>query len=298
MERRKDIRKKANTFDKRLRTAWVWVCRLVGIALLLVYIGVFLRVRGEEKRRIENEELEKGMLDGRLSMDGYTLMLDSIIPLYRLIPVEGGEMGMFRYVFGNATPSEEKCYIRSFFIGQSLIDSRFAAYIMNGEVADDSVFGENRTESEWQIFIDRLNKKTGMSFRMPTSDEWEYAARGGQKSKGYIYAGGNNIHDVALCKGDTIIILNTVSPILKRKRPNELDLYDMSGGLWELTSTKKFDTSDAIYKALLGDKIKESYIARGGSFDTDSTQCRIDYNPLLRPDDDEKTGLRLVLDYE
>ena len=48
-----------------------------------------------------------------------------------------------------------------------------------------------------QTFISRLNELTGMAFRLPTDAEWEYAARGGNRSKGYTYAGSNNVDDVA-----------------------------------------------------------------------------------------------------
>ena len=74
-------------------------------------------------------------------------------------------------------------------------------------------------------FIDRLNALTGMHFRMPTEAEWEYAARGGNKSKGYLYAGSNTLTQVAQTS------LGTVAKLL----PNELGIYDMSGNIAEMT---------------------------------------------------------------
>ena len=80
-----------------------------------------------------------------------------------------------------------------------------------------------------QEFISRLNKATGKKYRLPTEEEWEYAARGGNKSQGYKYSGSNNKNAVAWHKGNS---QNTSHPVGK-KQPNELGIYDMSGNVWE-----------------------------------------------------------------
>ena len=81
-----------------------------------------------------------------------------------------------------------------------------------------------------QEFIERLNKLTGLQFRMPTEAEWEYAARGGNKSKGYKYAGSDNIDEVAWHALNS----DNQMHIVATKKPNELGLYDMTGNSWEL----------------------------------------------------------------
>lgn len=80
-----------------------------------------------------------------------------------------------------------------------------------------------------QEFIEKLNELTGRHFRIPTEAEWEFAARSGNKTHGYPYAGSENLSEVAWCSENTD---NMTHPVGQRK-PNELSLYDMSGNVRE-----------------------------------------------------------------
>ena len=85
-----------------------------------------------------------------------------------------------------------------------------------------------------QGILRELNKKTNKYFRLPSNAEWEFAARGGNYSKGYYYPGSNNYDEVAIhdyeCERDNDGYL--IVPV-GTKRPNELGIYDMAGYVWE-----------------------------------------------------------------
>ena len=131
-------------------------------------------------------------------------------------------------------------------------------------------------------FIDKLNEMVkdqlpaGKKFALPTEVEWHYAAMGGQQSKGYKYAGSNTIGEVAWYKDNC----NSSTQPVGKKQPNELGIYDMSGNVWEFTST------------LADGKV----ITCGGGWTSEANWCEAN---LSFPDDPDtrfnNTGLRLVI---
>ena len=96
---------------------------------------------------------------------------------------------------------------------------------------DDS---DKQSIGDCQTFISKLNELTGMNFRLPTEAEWEYAARGGNRSKGYMYSGSNDVGEVAWYSGNLVDVEGkTKTHDVKTKKANELGIYDMSGNVLE-----------------------------------------------------------------
>ena len=143
-----------------------------------------------------------------------------------------------------------------------------------------------------QKFIRKLNQLTGKQFRLPTEAEWEYASRGGSKSRGYKYAGGNDLGSVAWYNGNSGGKTHDVG----QKQPNELGLYDMSGNVWEWCQDWYGDYSSSFQTNPTGSSSGSYRVYRGGSWSDLARFCRVSYRdgdaPGFRIYD---LGLRLAL---
>ena len=151
---------------------------------------------------------------------------------------------------------------------------------------------EHVSWNDCQTFITKLNQLTGKNFRLPTEAEWEYAARGGNKSKGYKYAGSNNLNDVAWYSDNSS---SRTHPV-KQKQANELGLYDMSGNVWEWCQDWFCNYSSGAQTNPTGAASGSYRVLRGGSWYYSARLCRVsfrNYNaPTFYSDD---LGLRLAL---
>ncbi|MBR3831024.1 MAG: formylglycine-generating enzyme family protein [Muribaculaceae bacterium] len=150
------------------------------------------------------------------------------------------------------------------------------------------------------IFIPRLNKITGKKFRLPTEAEWEYAARGGNKSKGYKYSGSNTIGEVAWYLNNAYEV-GSSSPDygthqVGTKAPNELGLYDMSGNVYEWCSDWFGSYSSSAQSNPTGPSSGSSRVLRGGGWPGSARHCRVSvryfYDPAYRG---SHRGFRLVM---
>ena len=145
---------------------------------------------------------------------------------------------------------------------------------------------------ECQTFISKLNSITGNQYRLPTEAEWEYAARGGNRSNGYKYSGSNTLGNVAWYdynSGDKTHEVMT-------KSPNELGLYDMSGNVMEWCSDWFGGYLSSDQTNPKGASSGSYRVIRGGSWDDSARCCRVSYHFSLMPSFRYTgLGLRLVL---
>ena len=131
-----------------------------------------------------------------------------------------------------------------------------------------------------------------MQFRLPTEAEWEYAARGGDRSKGYKYAGSGNLDEVGWYGGNSGKHTHPVG----EKKPNELGLYDMSGNVWEWCQDWYGDYTDEAQTNPTGPQSGGVRVLRGGSSWLNARFCRVSYRCSGDPGNRYGSiGLRLVL---
>lgn len=241
---------------------------------------------------------------------------------FRMVAVEGGTFMMGGTPEqGSSSYSDEKpvheVTLSGFAIGETEVTQALWTALMgwnpskfrqsNGYPEDLQRPVEYVSWTDCQDFIARLNELTGRTFRLPTEAEWEYAARGGNKSRGYKYAGGDSIADVAWYYDNSRIPIldeytgyyhdELVTHTVATKAPNELGLYDMSGNVLEWCydwwgyygSAAVVNPTGNIYPS-------KGRISRGGCFSTVADDCsvarRYSYDPWIKG---ASTGFRLAL---
>jgi formylglycine-generating enzyme required for sulfatase activity len=151
---------------------------------------------------------------------------------------------------------------------------------------------ENVSWDDCQTFIARLNSITGRSFSLPTEAQWEFAARGGNSSRGYKYSGSHFVDNVALYRDNSGNVTHDVGT----KSANELGLYDMSGNVWEWCSDWYGNYSSNSQTNPTGSYSGSDRVFRGGSWCHIARYCRVSSRFNYAPDYRiNYIGLRLVL---
>lgn len=220
---------------------------------------------------------------------------------FKMIYVEGGSFMMGAADDDSEAYDDEKPRHKVTLDSYCMAETQVTQALWEAVMGDNpSLFkGGNRpvefvTWNDCQEFLKKLNALTGMQFRLPTEAQWEYAARGGKCSKGYKYAGGNNLDNVAWWDGNS----NGETHDVKQKEPNELGLYDMAGNVNEWCN----DWFDENYYANSPEHNPQGSgsdylrVLRGGSWCSDARLCRLSYRGEYGPNYCPDTyGLRLAL---
>jgi formylglycine-generating enzyme required for sulfatase activity len=138
-----------------------------------------------------------------------------------------------------------------------------------------------------QEFLQKLNAQTEETYRLPTEAEWEYAARGGKSSKGYLYSGSNEVGEVAWYgsnyeQGNTHGSEKTTRPV-GGKKSNELGLYDMSGNVYEWCSDWYGAYENSAQQNPRGPESGTLRVYRGGSWGNAPRYCRAANRPGSTP---------------
>ncbi|MBQ6238212.1 MAG: SUMF1/EgtB/PvdO family nonheme iron enzyme [Bacteroidales bacterium] len=200
---------------------------------------------------------------------------------FKMVYVEGGTftMGATAEQGDDAYDDEKpahKVTLSGYHIGEVPVTQALWKAVMGGNPSSFKGYDNPVEVVDWdecQEFVEKLNKITGEQFRLPTEAEWEYAARGGNRSRGYKYAGSNNIDEVAWYDGNSD---NNTHPV-RQKKANELNLYDMSGNVWEWCNDLEGNYGDTLQTNPTGPTSGFRYIVRGGSWFDDATHCRVSF---------------------
>ena len=122
-----------------------------------------------------------------------------------------------------------------------------------------------------QAYATWVSRETGEAYRLPTEAEWEYAARGGRKSRGYIYAGSDTLNAVGWYRDNSGYRTHPVG----QKGPNELGLYDMSGNVWEWVQDWYGDYPRGSVTDPRGPSSGAYRVGRGGGWLNGARKCRV-----------------------
>jgi formylglycine-generating enzyme required for sulfatase activity len=195
---------------------------------------------------------------------------ENVSDFIEMVPVEGGT---FQF------QDEITVIVSNFMIGKYPVTQKQWVEIMGNNPSyfkGDDLPVESVSWDDVHAFLKKLNERfPGNNFRLPSEAEWEYAARGGRLSKGYEYAGSNNLEEVGWYGENSG---NNTHPV-GLKKANELGLYDLSGNVWEWCEDNWHNSKQykLDYKGVRnpdGAPKGGSRVVRGGSWVSDPFVCR------------------------
>lgn len=215
---------------------------------------------------------------------------------FNMILVEAGTFQMGSTTNTNEQPVHSVTLTKDYYIGETEVTQELWQAVMGSNPSSYQWPGNYPVEhvswNDCQSFITKLNSLTGLTFRLPTEAEWEFAARGGNKSQGYTYSGSNILGEVGCYDNYPSGHRNA-----KSYAPNELGIYDMSGNVSEWCqdwySSTYYSSSPSTDPT--GPASGSYRVSRGGSWGDDATCCRCAYRNYNTPSyTNNYVGLRLA----
>ena len=251
----------------------------------------------KEKVKYAESELEKILDKLNVSITD-TITVPGTNVSFNMVLVDGGKF-MMGAKKGDASDDKKparQVTLSDFWIGETQVTQALWKAVMGENPSyyndDPNLPVEQVSWNDCQLFIKELNRLTGRAFHLPTEVQWEFAARGGNKSKGYKYAGSNDIKKVAWYSENSGRKTHAVA----QKDPNEIGLYDMSGNVYEWCQDWLADPSGESDASPTDSAIETYRVGRGGGWVSNDGDCCVSYRGGSSPSFTRKyVGLRLAL---
>lgn len=231
--------------------------------------------------------MKKILLIFAITLLSSSVLVAQTTPKPTMIPIEGGTFIMGSDSVGSAEKPKHTVTISSFSMGKYEVTvAEYKAFCTSTDstMPDEPYWGWNDKHpivnvnfNDAKAYCNWLSETTDQNYRLPTEAEWEYAARGGNKSAGYTYSGSNDMEEVGWI-GDNA---GGQTQVVGRKKPNELGLYDMSGNVWEWCEDWYGDYTATTQINPRGPGSGSDRVLRGGSWDSPFTEVgfRLTNNP-------------------
>ena len=213
--------------------------------------------------------------------------VNPIVVMYKETPIHLIQVNSGTFDMGSTTAGENaspvhKVTLDSYLIGQFEVTQELWTEVMGTNPSsnkENALFpAENMKWDEIQTFLQKLSSATGLTFSLPTEAQWEFAARGGNNSKNYIYSGSNNIADVAWNQTTSPKVgYYQYSQIVGQKMANELGIYDMSGNVREFCSDWYAAYAGGALINPTGPTSGSKVVVRGGCFDKADAECTVSF---------------------
>ena len=280
-------------FSKEKITGFLW-CHCFGVVLILGLCVMAMSC----KTRLQNET------DNNQAASTDYVENDSIIPGLSMVYVEGGtfDMGATEEQGEDYSVDERPIHsitLSSYYISKYEITQAQWKAVMGTTIEQQkekvATYYEKVTPLcsdsgshpiiyvswyEAKEFCEKLSFKTGKNYGLPTEAQWEFAARGGVKSKGYKYSGSNTIGEVAWYKDNS----NGITHEVGTKASNELGIYDMSGNVWEWCADWGDYYNSSADTNPMGPDIGHARVLRGGAYNHVMSFCRVSNRDGIVPD--------------